>query len=661
MTVPLSLPPPTVFTHKETLHRIELPALAKFLHSLSEPAHLVRLHDILDQYRTPQSYHRVDIREINSSELPPDNSADQGETSKPPPQSVTDSQEVLDVDKQLDDGEPIELDHGVTLEQHRAAGSEGRGEGPSLQEEIMTVDEQETLAAQTAAGQSNGGEPEPGTVQPDESDTPSHQNQAVKVAENGRAASPEATHPLPPSGPKRRVRELRLDLRTLDASALFALENWRRDVSGLDKLPYAHPDSIWYKSPTPEPSPPPPAPPIEDPPASAASATLSTEAPAKRLVGRPRKHPRISQSPRTSTTSPRAASTQRPNRASVRRSTASASAQPEIIDATLPMDEGGPSTGAVDEAVQDDLIAISEHDVEQGDQLPDEITEIAVSANLAAVMTASQSADIAVELEVHEETIQRDVSPDQILVDDYKMAEDDDSDFEPEVWPPRRPVAAPGRPRKSVNAEASGSAPRPRPAFARVPSPQPMMETFYANMQSKTGPRAFAALPEPAPMLGSRARGRPRPRASAPNEPIEMPPAPSPIRRVSLSVSPSKRSVSPQKRSSVGYDSNTPIMIPDSPVASARHPLPAPTMLPVRESAFMPFVREPMRMPSYVNHGTDAGQPSYPNESNSGQGSHRGKGRLSNSGRAHETTKPRQEAKRKTQVVEEDEWSEFRF
>ena len=60
---------------------------------------------------------------------------------------------------------------------------------------------------------------------------------------------PPATHALPPAGPKRRIRELRLDLRTLDAAALFTLETWRREVLRLEKLDMEFPDSVWYKHP----------------------------------------------------------------------------------------------------------------------------------------------------------------------------------------------------------------------------------------------------------------------------------------------------------------------------------------------------------------------------------------------------------------------------
>ncbi|KAL7421569.1 hypothetical protein Q5752_003338 [Cryptotrichosporon argae] len=49
-----------------------------------------------------------------------------------------------------------------------------------------------------------------------------------------------------------------LYLRTLDAAALFTLETWRSDTLGLPKLDMEHPDSIYYRLPTPERSPTPP-------------------------------------------------------------------------------------------------------------------------------------------------------------------------------------------------------------------------------------------------------------------------------------------------------------------------------------------------------------------------------------------------------------------
>jgi len=71
---------------------------------------------------------------------------------------------------------------------------------------------------------------------------------------------PSAIHPLLPLPGKRQVRELRLDLRTLDAAALFALETWRRQALGLEKMKMKTPDYIAYREPSP--STPPPSEPL---------------------------------------------------------------------------------------------------------------------------------------------------------------------------------------------------------------------------------------------------------------------------------------------------------------------------------------------------------------------------------------------------------------
>ena len=106
----LNLPPPVIFTHQETLHAIELPPLASFLATLSIPDHLIRLNDILLRYRTPKSYHRVDVREVSSSELP---------LSSPEPEDAELDRER--VDRKLDDkGEPVILEEGDTVVEYKA-------------------------------------------------------------------------------------------------------------------------------------------------------------------------------------------------------------------------------------------------------------------------------------------------------------------------------------------------------------------------------------------------------------------------------------------------------------------------------------------------------------------------------------------------------------
>jgi hypothetical protein len=102
----LNLPPPVIFTHKETLHAIELPPLATFLSTLSIPEHLLKLNDILLRYRTPKSYHRVDVREVSSSELP---------LSSPEPEEAGSRRGKVE-----DKGEPVILEEGDTVERYNA-------------------------------------------------------------------------------------------------------------------------------------------------------------------------------------------------------------------------------------------------------------------------------------------------------------------------------------------------------------------------------------------------------------------------------------------------------------------------------------------------------------------------------------------------------------
>ncbi|EJT45800.1 hypothetical protein A1Q1_05713 [Trichosporon asahii var. asahii CBS 2479] len=70
----------------------------------------------------------------------------------------------------------------------------------------------------------------------------------VAIVDASRSPSPfTPSHPPPPGGSARFVRELRLDLRTLDSAALFELETWRREVLGLPPMDRIVPDSIWYQ------------------------------------------------------------------------------------------------------------------------------------------------------------------------------------------------------------------------------------------------------------------------------------------------------------------------------------------------------------------------------------------------------------------------------
>ncbi|WWC93977.1 hypothetical protein V866_000815 [Kwoniella sp. B9012] len=260
-----ALPPPAVFLHQETLHAIPLPPLASWLISLRKPEHLVRLNDLLQRYKTPQSYHRIDVRLIESSELPP---------------GSPDSQvEELEENRKVRKGsrEIVELDKGNTLEEYW---SSKRGQGQSTEtgdhsqkangdgdeSRMGKIDDVESGSRQNITSQPHTEtlkEQERSDIEIDTT-TPSltQTEEALKALQlppplSEPPQSPIPTYPLPPIGPTRKVRELRLDLRTLDAAALFALETWRREELGLEKLNMEFPDSVWYKDSTPTPSPPP--------------------------------------------------------------------------------------------------------------------------------------------------------------------------------------------------------------------------------------------------------------------------------------------------------------------------------------------------------------------------------------------------------------------
>jgi hypothetical protein len=258
------LPPPAIFTHDETLHAILLPPLALFLSDLSAPEHLIKLHDILDRFRTPESYHRIDVRLVESSELPPDGpaadatetAADKVETAGPAASDQDDGdqsagqkvaqptatrEQTASRKRKRDPGEPVILPEGMGMAEYLLA-------NPRT---VYTEDEEES-STPSAAAVPNGdtsGAPEPKL---------SDDHTLAAVADGFTPTIPTVmpipVHQLPPAAPTRRVRELRLDLRTLDAAALFHLETWRREVLGLQRLDLEHPDSIWYQYPSPSPS-----------------------------------------------------------------------------------------------------------------------------------------------------------------------------------------------------------------------------------------------------------------------------------------------------------------------------------------------------------------------------------------------------------------------
>ncbi|WVQ99224.1 hypothetical protein IAU59_006356 [Kwoniella sp. CBS 9459] len=310
-----SLPPPVVFSHAETLHAIPLPPLASFLVSLHKAEHLIKLNDILDRYRTPKSYHRIDVRLVESSELPPGT-----------PESFTSKE-------RRGSREPVILEEGVDAQAYIAercpAATEilpregqaevkehedGRAADGAVPIEVGNVEAEvieETIDLRPQTPSIDGGSKSKTerqrpaqqpliteeeeihdsitVTQPFPTCPPTHVRRnpnpnpepipiPTATHQTERPPSPPIpAHPLPPIGPTRRVRELRLDLRTLDAAALFALETWRREVLGLEKMDMDLPDSIWYKDATPTPSP---------PPASQITTTLTVNG---KKRGRPRK------------------------------------------------------------------------------------------------------------------------------------------------------------------------------------------------------------------------------------------------------------------------------------------------------------------------------------------------------------------------------------
>lgn len=210
------LPPPAIFEHAESLHAITLPPLATFLAHLTDPTQLRTLNEILEKYRTPDSYHRIDVRELGSSEIPIDT-----ELEDPVPSVAEEG------------GEPVILEEWSTREAYKEA---------RLGEEVarqIAAEYPKLLDPPTAKG------PLPRTFAAEVDTSP--------VRAPSHAPAEQLLDRLPPSAPHRRVRELRLDLRTLDAAALFALETWRRAELGLEKLDMDVPQSIWYKESTPPP------------------------------------------------------------------------------------------------------------------------------------------------------------------------------------------------------------------------------------------------------------------------------------------------------------------------------------------------------------------------------------------------------------------------
>ena len=527
MPTVVSLPPPVTFEHKETLHRIELPPLARFLHTLTSPPQLIKLNEILNRYRTPKSYHRIDVREIGSSELPISNSPE------PEVPRLNDQNHPHHDATYAPDGAPIELDDGVTIEEVK-------------------------------------------------------ESRAVKHGED-EPSSPEATHPLPPAGPTRRIRELRVDLRTLDPAALFTLEKWRREVLKLEDLPFDHPDSIWYRSPTPE--------------------------PIVKKKGRPMK---------------------------ARTSASAQIEEPAIVNLTGMITQAStPNTSVCAAIGQAVAAAITWADgqemngIERFDRMVDgpgpsndTNTPVAPVAPVAPAVLVAPDAPVAPGVEPTQSALEdlfgtedptqptvtvpeatsepqhpRSPSPVPLLVDAFDHDPDKDPDYAPRIPAPARRS---GRPREKTQPTASSS----RSAFTKVASPVPMLST--KPTVSPASKRALRKAASPIPVIPIEPE---QPIAldrdeSEESETVELDDIPLPPlirtpvveiaqkrRRISPSISVSRRSVSPPQLSA-GTSSNIPIDISGSPEPQVILRASAPVPPPKKQSAFQPFIREPMRMPT---------------------------------------------------------------
>jgi hypothetical protein len=583
----LNLPPPMILTHKETLHAIELPPLATFLTSLSIPEHFIKLNDILLRYRTPKSYHRMDVREISSSELP------LSSPSPEPDAEVESTEENVERRKKrkVEKGEPVILDEGDTVEEYKAR----RGTSIAVEQDTTKEVGDENVATRGVEGTIPNGEGS-STSQPIDTpltstvpDTrPRSPTPPTTVKPPSRTKSPPATHTLPPSGPTRRIRELRLDLRTLDAAALFALETWRRELMRLEKLKMEHPDSIWYKDPTPTPTPEP-----EPSPEPVVG---------RRKAGRPRKGDRKSKSE---------------SRTPAVDETESIEVLGEGLEGEVEMEEAAVASlveGDSGQAVEKETV----HDIEAFDNLVDGLGPSLAEAeptNITAPTTAGKTTPT-------EKELTPPPSPDVIVVDGYNRHQDD-SDFSPEPSP--EPVKRRGRARKNATSP-------PGSAFQEVAAPTPMGSSLFqaarpplamgsslfqtaevprpmgSSLSKAAKPPSFQAAKPPMPMVSSLfqaaepsvpMRSSIFTQASPPTalgsssrrpDPSNQPKHNQAVSRISpdqrFSLSPTRPTPPLPPAHHIPGSSNAPLVIPDSPKKKDRN-------------GFVPFEREQMRIPTF--------------------------------------------------------------
>jgi hypothetical protein len=447
----------------EYLHAICLPPLATFLATLSSSEHIRRLNDILEKFRTPSSYHRVDVREVQSSELPPGS----------PARGV--GVGVEEEWQRRERGEPVVLPPEMTREAYAAIGA---ALAADIGEEHRSLEASQTgemglgdMPAQSEAGPSTWNNTQQNAThldaiplgstahQPDHSAPPIR---PVKLAsKEDETVSVAPIHHLPPSGPKRRVRELRLDLRTLDAAALLALETWRRQELGLAKLVMEVPNSIWYKDPT--------------PPGSAE--------PPRRKPGRPRKRRT------TSEIEIEASSTSSPSQ---QRGVETEMEVRIALEADAPIGGGN-----------------------EGDALPD-------GTVMEALHRLAQEQGLAEpEVDSHDDiramSVDRSASPDVILDDAFNEKDDEDPDFVPAAnIPGRRHSAAMsdsdseeesrprrrGRPPKEV-VPGDGGEPRRRGRPPKSAGKPMVYETLHEAQAARRAKLGFGPLSNIAPHQAS--------------------------------------------------------------------------------------------------------------------------------------------------------------
>lgn len=638
MTV--NLPPPHIFTHNETLHAIELPPLATFLNALSVPDHLHKLNDILLRYRTPQSYHRLDVREISSSELP---------LSSPEPEDAGAEKRGWKVEEM---GDPVILEEGDTREGYKAR-REGEPSITTTANDDVAQNGHISPNSREDGTEASGGDTST-LKQSRPTDTRLTSTAIDQNARNAKSPTPPTTvrptkrtstpppHTLPPTGPKRRIRELRLDLRSLDAAALFALETWRREFLGLDKLKMEHPDSIWYKDSTPTPTP---------------SPSPEPE-PVKRKPGRqPRKSVRKSQSKtpaveqgdgsapeiieieaspevirrkrgRPSRKSEQAASQSQTPAAEEDKGEEDTVAAEQDTEVDMDLAPNGGEDAGVNEDIEmadDQIIEENAGDATAGDEDIQDIDafDILVDGPADQQTTNENETSPSDVLEHSPAEIAAPksptppASPDIILMDGFNR-KDDDSDFSPERSP--SPVQKRGRPSKSAFKAASPPTmmsttfrPAPPPSvmgssgFQAAPPPvamtfnsSPFVPTSVASaasgsrnaaIPSAPGPSAcgFQDVPPPT-SLGSSSRMHNDQRLNRTD-------LPQTISRTThgrpLSLSPTRPSIPsipihPQPLQE-GGTSDSPFTILDSPEKLNKN------------LSFVPFVREQMRIPTFTH------------------------------------------------------------